>query len=61
MAENVPTSLVGVVLCISRAISKCCLCDTSELENFSKQLCRNWTVRPERGFTDGFEVKDGSV
>lgn len=57
LAKSFATCFVGIRMCISRASSKWCSKDISELDCFRDKRCRNLTGRSER--TSGSDVNLG--
>lgn len=57
VAKSVPTRLVGILMCICRAITKFLRRDISKLRNLAGHLCYDWNGHSERCSTDGIAIK----
>lgn len=51
VVKSVPTCFYGMMICISRSITKCFTIEILELKHFGEHLCLNCTGRYDRSFT----------
>lgn len=59
LSERVATSLVGLEMCISKAIPERCLKDIYQLDYFSEDLRQNWTERSKQVFWCRIDIWGG--